>query len=109
MQKTRTISRASLILGALSQHLFGARFAQARAGNAQRATRNAQPSGSKPAGNRGMHAPHVTGGFRPMAHGKLGKKYPASALKCVQRNRQRRYAKFLHAAATRNAPVLKAA
>lgn len=109
MQNTRTISRASLILGALSQHLFGARFAQARAGNAQRAVRTAQPSGSKPAGNRGMHAPHVTGGFRPMAHGKLGKKYPASASKRAQRNRQRGYAKFLRAVTKRLVPIPKAA
>lgn len=100
MQKT--ISRASLILGALSQHLFGARFAQARAGNAARA---AQPSGSKPAGNRGMHAPHVTGGFRPMAHGKLGKRSSGISNQ-AKRNHRRAIAGALQA---RTVPILKAA
>jgi hypothetical protein len=76
------ISRASLILGAFAQHQFGGALGRAMA--AVRAERGAMPTlskqrgaGSKPAGARGMHLTkdnRGSFGFRPMAHGKIGKR-----------------------------------
>jgi hypothetical protein len=92
------ISRASLILGAFMQHRFGSVLAGARAIGYSRApsriasaTRN--PAGSKTAGTRGMHSPEMLLKFRPMAHGKLGKKSRQG--KRDQRMRQRGYAQFV--------------
>ena len=97
------ISRASLILGTFAQAMFSRRYESGdlikgfRAPRAKAARHN--PAGSKPAGDRGMHLPACNPGFRPMAHGKLGKKYPPSASKRVQRERQRGYARTTNLAA----------
>jgi hypothetical protein len=66
------ISRASLILGAFMQHRFGAALAPALGRKIMLVT--AKTPGRKPAGNRGMHLPDCNPGFRPMAHGKIGKR-----------------------------------
>lgn len=91
------ISRASILLAAFSQHMFGAAGARARAAQSNRHVQSAtaRKAGSKPAGTRGMHHAEFAMPFRPMAHGKLGKAYPASASKRVHRENQRRNVRWL--------------
>lgn len=97
----RTISRASLILGAMSQHLFGgardAAYHRAAQSNRHVQSATARHAGSKPAGTRGMHSSQFTMPFRPMAHGKLGKK--SGRGKRETREMQRGYAQELNFAA----------
>jgi hypothetical protein len=94
-QKSRNyLSRASLLLGAFSQHIFGDAIQRARMLAPSRGAPAAcNPAGSKPAGTRGMHSPEMLLKFRPMAHGKLGKK--SGQGKRDQRMRQRGYAQFV--------------